>query len=395
MQAAPPFQGLRGLWVDAFGPGLKTPAQVSTLVRDAAALHINVLFAQVVRRGDCYCNLASVPRTEDPDVPAGFDPLAALVEAAHAAGIQVHAWMIPTAVLNLSALPTPQDPTHVINAHGSSAAGDDNWLMQRADGETRSGDDVSLDLGNPAAAGYMREMVLSIVRNYAVDGVQLDRVRYPDPVAGVPDWGYNPAAVARYQAESGTDRMPAPGDPAWTAWRRQQVTDFVGSVYAGVKAIRPAVWVSAATITYGPGPRSLEGFRASRTYSEVLQDWPGWLQAGKLDLVVLMNYKRESSPSQAGWFSGWNRFARTVRGRGRVAVGTAMYLNDLPGSLRQLSEVADSGLDGWVGYSYRTPDRLTESGVHTAPQVWARWAAQVVDPSGRFAQNAPWGQPQP
>ena len=82
---------LRGLWVDAFGPGLKTPAEIDTLIRDARAMNVNVLFAQIGRRGDCYCNRAATPRTDDPAVPPGFDPLDDLLLKAHAHGIQVHA----------------------------------------------------------------------------------------------------------------------------------------------------------------------------------------------------------------------------------------------------------------------------------------------------------------
>ncbi|GBF06209.1 hypothetical protein DAERI_070207, partial [Deinococcus aerius] len=74
---------LRGLWVDAFGPGLKTPQEIDTLVADAGKMNVNVLFAQVGRRGDCYCNNAAMPRTNDPAVPAGFDPLADLLTKAH------------------------------------------------------------------------------------------------------------------------------------------------------------------------------------------------------------------------------------------------------------------------------------------------------------------------
>jgi hypothetical protein len=89
-----PVNQLRALWVDAFGPGFKTPKEVDKLIADARALRLNALFVQVGRRMDCYCNLASVPRTADPKVTPGFDPLEDVIEKAHKFGIQVHAWMI-------------------------------------------------------------------------------------------------------------------------------------------------------------------------------------------------------------------------------------------------------------------------------------------------------------
>ena len=50
-----------------------------------------------------------------------------------------------------------------------------------------------------------------------------------------------------------------------------------------VKAVKPDVAISAATITYGEGPADEAGFLNTRPYTEVLQDWPEWVRAGYLD----------------------------------------------------------------------------------------------------------------
>ena len=42
----------RGLWVDAFHDGIKTPEQVDRLLADARGANINALIVQVRRRGD-------------------------------------------------------------------------------------------------------------------------------------------------------------------------------------------------------------------------------------------------------------------------------------------------------------------------------------------------------
>jgi hypothetical protein len=140
-------------------------------------------------------------------------------------------------------------------------------------------------------------------------------------------------------------------------WRRDQVTNLVRRVYLQVKSIRPSVWVSAATITYREAPTNLEQFEQSRTYSEILQDWPAWMREGILDLNIPMNYKREREADQVKWFDGWNQFAVQQKARGRVAVGTANYLNSALDGVNQLKRgLSVTGMDGWVGYSYRTPD---------------------------------------
>ena len=352
---------LRGLWVDGFGPGFKTPAEVDRLVKNAIAMRVNAIFMQVGRRGDCYCNKASMPRTADPELAPGFDPLAYLLQRAHRVGIQVHAWIITTAIWNVKYPVGARN--HVFVTRSAKSLGRDNWLTERFDGPRQAGVDYMLDPGHPDAAEYIAQMYLSVIRNYDVDGIQFDRVRYPDSTGPefLPVWGYNPTALARFQAETNRPgdqpARPDPTDPQWAQWRRNQITDLVRRVYLEAKSIRPELWVSAATITYREPPQTLDAFSRTRTYAEVLQDWASWMQEGMLDLNIPMNYKRERDGESGAWFDGWNRFAVLTRGAGSVAVGAGLYLNSLEDNMKQLRRsVKQDGVNGWVGYSYRTPD---------------------------------------
>ncbi|HEX4743841.1 MAG TPA: family 10 glycosylhydrolase [Candidatus Limnocylindria bacterium] len=365
--AAGPAQ-FRAYWVDAFGEGIFTPAEVDKLVADSRAANINALVVQVGRRGDCFCNNASMPRTQAGIAPYPYDPLQTLIDKAHAAGIEVHAWIITTAIWN-SVVP-PRDPSHVFNTHGPSKTGYDNWIMTRSDGANRGGLDYYLDPGHPAAADYIAEMYLSVIRNYDVDGVNFDRVRYPDFTLGlgVPSWGYNPVAVARFQEATGRTDRPAPTDAQWAQWRRDQVTNIVRKVYVEAHAIKPHVRISADTITYGYGPQSVGGWESTRTYAEVLQDWRGWMREGILDLNIPMNYKRDhfvTEPNnQRRMYHEWNEFSKDNQYRRETAIGSALYLNYIEGSVRQVraalapSAAGNRGI-GWVGYSYRSPDCLS------------------------------------
>src|SRR5690606_39320089 len=89
---APPAQW-RGYWVDAFNQGVYTPEQVSQLVQDALDLNANALIVQTVRRYDCFCNRAQYPRTDAAIAPLPYDPLQEVIDQAHAAGLEVHAWV--------------------------------------------------------------------------------------------------------------------------------------------------------------------------------------------------------------------------------------------------------------------------------------------------------------
>ena len=72
--------------------------------------------------------------------------------------------------------------------------------------------DTYLDPGHPDAAQWIVNTALSIVANYAVDGINLDRIRYPDGnfATNVPSWGYNPVAISRFQQATGRTDRPAP-----------------------------------------------------------------------------------------------------------------------------------------------------------------------------------------
>jgi len=383
---------LRGLWVDAFGPGFKNPQQVTKLVADAQKLRVNALFVQIGRRFDCYCNRSSLPRAEDPELAPNFDPLADLLEKAHKAGIQVHAWIITTAMWNLTT--PPRDPRHAFNLHGPGAKGANNWIDLKFDGSSKGGSDWYADPGNPAAAEYITSMYTSIVKNYAVDGIQFDRVRYPDyNVIGQASWGYNPAALERFRQETGFKGTPGIGEASWLEWRRTQVTNLVRRTALEVKTIRPEVWVSAATITYLEGPADLDAWKRSRTYMEVLQDWVSWMNEGYLDLNVMMNYKNDALPEQAAWFDGWNAFGALTRGSGFVAAGTALYINSLTSSRGQIERARAAELDGWVGYSYRIPDLEVKAGKRKLDSGLLELTNTLTAPGAPFEKPSSWGKP--
>ncbi|CAM3862182.1 glycoside hydrolase family 10 protein [Deinococcus frigens] len=386
--------GVRGLWVDAFGPGLKTRAQITQMVEDAANMGVNTLFVQAIRRADCLCLRASVPPATDPDLEKGLDPLGLAVRLAHARSMRVIAWVSVTGMVNAAA--PNSNPAHISRTHGPTS-GAASWMARRPDGSWQEGSDGWLDLGIPEAAEYVTQGIVSLVKNYAVDGVQLDRIRYPDGDT----WGYDPKVLARYRAETGRTGRPAAGDPAWQDWKRQQVTNLVRRVTLEVKSLRPDAWITAATITYNqpPAPGDMPAFRRTRTYSDVLQDWPAWMQGGLLDLNVLMNYKRDAVGEQGQWFDGWNAFARSVQARpdgqsAGVAAGTAMYLNGAPVTADQAGRSVGAGL-GWVGYSYRTPTLDVYGAKETTAQGLNSIQTLLTAPGAALSSPAPWKEKPP
>ena len=361
-----PDEQWRGYWVDAFNVGVYTEAQVTDLVADAVDVGANALVVQVGRRFDCFCNDALYPRTDAFIDPAPYDPLAEVIEQAHAADIEVHAWVNATTLWN-SATP-PRSPEHAFNAHGLNATGSDRWLNQRYDGVEKVGNNSYIDPANPDAVNYIADAISSITTNYDVDGVNLDYIRYPDYNSGEfqNDWGYSKSSLARFAAETGRTDRPEPTDAEFSDWRRDQISALVRKIYVEMYDVDPSDRLSVNGTTYAYGPVSYGGWENARPYTNVMQDWKGWLDEGIIDTVTAMNYKREWLPEQARMFDEWNQ-ALAVYAAGRhVVSGPALYLNEIPDAVQQAQDVVDAGLDGWMGYSYANASKTATASADRA-----------------------------
>jgi uncharacterized lipoprotein YddW (UPF0748 family) len=384
--------------VDAYHDGAKSRQQIDELVETAQAGNFNALVVQVRRRGDTYYPSAIDPWA--PDANRNFDALAYLIQRAHAAGIEVHAWATTLAIWGGSTLPA--DPKHTFNVHGPGATGRSYWLMTRANGDEKADQTYYLDPGHPDVVDYTVAIYAELAR-YDLDGVHLDQVRF-----AWQDWGYNPTSLARFQAQTGRTDIPAPADGEWLQWRRDQVTGLVRKIYLTVTAINPRLRVSAALSVAGGAPSNQATWYASTPYAYHLQDWRSWLEEGILDLGLPMTYKREYSAQEKAQFDGWIAWEKDHQyGRG-AAVGTALYLNTVPDSMAQWQRTRQPSASGnyalgITGYSYATPSvdatprrdfinaAVTELFTQTASTPALLWkdAAALGHLMGRLSQPVP------
>jgi uncharacterized lipoprotein YddW (UPF0748 family) len=339
----------RALWVDAYHDGIKSQQQIDELIETAQAGNLNALIVQIRRRGDTYYPSAIDPWA--PDATPGFDALAYLIERAHNAGIEVHAWATTLAIWDGDTLPA--DPGHTFSLHGLGAVGQDYWLMTGYGGQEKADGVYYLDPGHPEVVDYTVAIYAELAANYELDGLHLDRVRYDGQ-----DWGYNPTSLARFQAQTGRDDRPAPNDAQWLQWRRDQVTALVRKIYLTVTAINPQLRLSAALSVAGWPPDGSTPWESGTPYTHHLQDWRSWLEEGILDLGLPMTYRDEDQ--DAGQFDDWIAWEKDHQYDRGLVVGTGLYLNDVPDSMaqwarvRQPSALGNRGL-GISGYSYATP----------------------------------------
>src|SRR5215470_17620017 len=357
----------QAFWVDTFNTPLNNHGDVVAVVNNVRAVSANAIFAQVRRRGDSWYLNSLEPPPDFVQIAACFDPLQDLIAEAHASGIEVHAFVIVGAIWSKNpnfapsaTLGPPISPNHVFNIHGGYnpatqqiVQGPNNWLTRTLlpDGSNgisfqghRIGSDFWLDLGHPDAAAYTAEVLLHLVRNYDIDGLHLDRIRYPElsvsgqtPSTGT-NIGYNEISVERFQRRQGIPAgspPPAQNDPLWNQWRRDQVSNLVRRVYLNSIAIKPHLKVSASLIVFGGGPTTEALWNSAEAYWRVYQDWRAWTEEGILDIAMPMNYKREHTPAEVRFYDSWNEWAKNHQYNRAAVLGNGVFLNAVEGSLRQ------------------------------------------------------------
>jgi uncharacterized lipoprotein YddW (UPF0748 family) len=371
--SAQPRSEMRAFWVDTFNTALNTHADVLAVVDQAVAANANAMFVQVRRRGDSWYLNSLEPLADRTPIAPGFDPLQDVVLEAHARGLAVHAFVIVNAIWNRApSLFPPVDPNHAFNLHGGYDAatntivpGPDSWLTRTlipdgVAGITLQGHrfdaEFYIDAGHPDAATYTVDVLLHLVRNYDIDGLHLDRIRYPEitiagqtPSTGT-SVGYNATNIARFQRHWGIpegSQPPAQNDPFWSQWRRDQVTALVRRIYLNAIAIKPRIQISGAFIAFGFGPTSESAWLSAEAYWRVYQDWRAWTEEGIIDVAIPMIYQREHLASGRTAFDQWNDWVRNHQYGRSAMMGIGAFLNSVEGTLRQIRRALEPSSLGY------------------------------------------------
>jgi len=354
----------RAFWVDTFNTNLNNHTDVLTVVNNAKATKANAIFVQVRRRGDSWYLNSLEPLGDRVPIQPGFDPLQDIINVAHAEGIEVHAFVIMNAIWGRAPnLFPPENPSHVFNLHGGYDAatntiipGPNNWLTRTLLPDTtpgstaiafqghRFGNDFWLDFGHPDAAAYTVDVVMHLVKNYDIDGLHLDRIRYPDisisgqtPSTGT-NIGYNPTSVERFQRHHNLPLdgpPPTPNNAQWNQWRRDQITNVVRRVYLEAIAVKPHLKVSAALIAFGGIGSTESAWNSAEAFWRVYQDWRAWTEEGIIDIAIPMAYKAEHTATIRPQYDQWDAWLRNHLYNRAGMTGQGSLVNAIEGTLRQ------------------------------------------------------------
>jgi uncharacterized lipoprotein YddW (UPF0748 family) len=207
---------------------------------------------QVYRGGRAWFDSRHADATPfvDARAVAGYDPLADLLERAHAAGLRVHAWVNVLSLANNRDAPLVRalgPEVVLVDRHGRS-------LLDYPDLKVPAPHGLYYRMGtpgvylDPAANGLAWLLAETfeelLVRYPALDGLHLDYIRYPDVLPFAPgsrfgvglDFGYGEQTRARFRRETGVE---APTGNAtrnanrWDEWRREKLTEVVATIASG------------------------------------------------------------------------------------------------------------------------------------------------------------------
>jgi uncharacterized lipoprotein YddW (UPF0748 family) len=318
---------------------------IERLVSRASAAGVRGLLVQVVGRGDAFYRSDLLPRSEALD-RSDFDPLALVLERAHAAGLEVHAWM--NCVLVWSAPHRPRDPRHVLNRHPEWVAHlpDGRSMTQLSAGERRrlGVEGVYLSPARPAVRAWIASIAQEIATRYAVDGIHLDYIREPGAFAGL-----DANARAIFALEQGADparfglepaARRATLDSSWMVFQRAQVTAIVRGVRDSLARSRPGLALSAAVLA--------DTISAERNHA---QEWRAWVREGLLDRVFVMCY----APAVQTVLSQMLAYSSDP-GTGRVVPGIAVFNSTAAATAAKLKGANELGYRTLALYSYDSLD---------------------------------------
>ncbi len=347
-------------WTDQDRPA--DPQRIDQMVDNIARAGFNTILFQIRSAGEAYYTPGLEPWAarltgstwstlgQDP----GWDPLARMLEKAHAAGLEVHAyvntytaWLPPANAESGKRFPPATNPPHLFDrlTYGASHAEHPGefglgWTWrQYSDGDTpmpvQWGRYLWASPGVDEVQNHIVAVVKDIVTRYAVDGIHLDHARY----AGK-EYSFDPPSVAAAGAEKTAER---------DQWQRDRVTSLVRRLYLQTKALRPDALVSAAVWPYYVDKWN---WGLSEGLNEYYQDSKGWLAAGIIDAIMPMLYD-----GKADDFSVWQTLAEDFladSAKRQVIPGIGGAYNDFAEIARRIEAARQAGAPGHAIFSYES-----------------------------------------
>lgn len=305
----------RALWIGL--SDMVSRQGVDDIVARSHEAGLNVLVPDIFVRNSFLGKSRLMPmakRVED-----GLDPLAYLIEQAHAKGLEVHPWFCVT---------------YRDRHFRKTLPGVD---MVDAKGEVMS---LGADVHRPAYRDFIVDIMVGVARDYEVDGIHLDYIR---------TMAQCHCDSCRKEFQARFDHPLADATPKeWVEWQRAAVGDIVRRTAEGVKACRPRAIMSAAVSS------DLAGGAGQG------QDPAGWARQGWLGMVIPMDYQMQTLLVQ----TNERKLLAALDDDSKLVTGLSLYARGGKGVMSRRSElvkeqiqlVRSMGIHGYCLFVYQYLD---------------------------------------
>ncbi|MEG0471454.1 MAG: family 10 glycosylhydrolase [Solibacillus sp.] len=202
----------------------------------------------------------------------GFDPLQIMLDEAHKRGLELHAWVNPYRV-------TMASQTLSDLAADNVARKNPSWVV-------KYGKQYYLNPGLPEVQNYLVSTIKELVSNYDIDAVHMDDYFYPYKIKGetFPDQ----QTFKKYG--SSFNKIED--------WRRNNVNELVGNVYASINEIKPHVQygISPFGIWRNKGQDATgSNTNGMSNYDDLYADTRQWMKDGNIDYITPQIYWSRSN----------------------------------------------------------------------------------------------------
>jgi uncharacterized lipoprotein YddW (UPF0748 family) len=331
-------QEIRGVWLTNVGSGvLFTPWGINRALNQLSALKFNTVYPVAWNRGYTFYSSNIAEREIGLDsqpflkfMRLGGDVLATITQLSTQKNLRVIPWF---------------EYGFMLPPNSTLAKYHPDWLTVGRSGDKLI-EEIPLDLGrknskqqfftqphvkkeiwlnplHPKVQEFIKALIVEVITNYDVDGIQLD------DHFGVPvKFGYDSFTIQLYQQEHKGKKPPSdPFNSEWMRWRADKITHFMQEIVKAVKAVKPN-----AKISLSPNSQAF-------AYKYYLQDWETWVNRGLVDELVLQVYRNDINSFQAELKQP---AVQNARQKIPVAVGIFTGTWRTPIDIKQIKEQVES-----------------------------------------------------
>ena len=293
--AQQPLKGeFRAFWChNAFGvPGMDWDEAIKRLA-DAG---FTAILPNMLWGGVAFYDSKTLPVA--PDVAEKGDQIAQCLAACRKYGVQIHVWKVNWNTGHQVSKEFLEKMRTEGRLQVSSKGKEEPWLCP----------------SHPENQKLEITSMVEVARDYDVDGIHFDYIRYPDG-----DHCFCPGCRERFTKAMGSEIKNWPADTfrdgplrqQWLDWRRGNITAVVKATSEQARALKPKIRISAAVFSNWATDRDGIG-----------QDWKLWCDRGWLDFVCPMDYT-ESDRQFNGWIARQKQWAGKVPVYPGIGVSTS------------------------------------------------------------------------